>query len=56
MAMGCQSHPIIETLKNKPVVHPIMGTSQDVLLKPLKDRLVDQRWGESIGADKNSSS
>jgi hypothetical protein len=35
MTSGCQSHPIIETLKNKPVVHPIMGTSQNVLLKSL---------------------
>jgi hypothetical protein len=27
MASGYQSQPIIETLKNKPVVHPMMGTS-----------------------------
>jgi hypothetical protein len=34
MTIGCRSQPIVETLKNEPILHPMVWTGQDVLLKP----------------------
>ena len=35
MITGCLSQPIVDVLKNEPIVHPMVRTRQDVLLKLL---------------------
>ena len=35
MIMGCLSQLVVETLKYEPIIHPMVRTCQDVLLKLL---------------------
>jgi hypothetical protein len=35
MVTGCLSQPIVEVLKNEPVVHPMVRTRKDIFRKPL---------------------
>ena len=34
MITGCLDQPVVEVLKNEPIVHPMVRTRKDVLLNP----------------------